>query len=797
MADYHVFGIRHHGPGSARRLLDALNRYQPDCVLIEGPPEADALLELCAEQSMQLPVALLVYSPQHHEHAAYYPFAEFSPEWQAIQYALQQKIAVRFIDLPMTHRFALDQAEAEQAQDQVQTIADQDNEKPNEENTEASTTASTEQSIAQQTPQRDHNAQLIQHIHYDPLSVIAEAAGYQDGEQWWEQFVEERQAQDETIFPAISEMMGTLRQTLDEYDDQEQPSNDIDQREQHKNNLREAYMRKQMRLSAKQYERIAVVCGAWHVPALEHHPKVKDDNALLKGLPKIKTVATWIPWTYGRLSQASGYRAGISSPGWYHHLWQNYQQNSAQWLARVATALRDEGIDVSSAHIIEAVRLADALATLRGRRLAGLSELNEAIRSIMLFGDDSLMQLVQQQCMISERIGQIPDNTPMTPLQQDLQQQQRRLRFKPSATHDVKTLDLRKPTDLARSHLLRRLSLLDIKWGEGGTRGSGKGTFKEEWELQWQPELSLKLIEASRWGHTIQEAAQTYLAHIAQHNHDLPTLVKLAQQALYADLGKAVDELMSSLQNAAALATDVIHLMEVLPDLAKLLRYGDVRNTASHNVEHIVESLVTRICIGLGHACRSLNDEAADALYQHIQACHDALQLLEQETWQNEWLASLQKLTQQSELHPLLAGQACRLLYQSNRWDQEKIAQQFSLALSSAVPPHDAAAWAEGFLRSSGQILIYEESLWQMIDEWLTQLSHRHFQQILPLLRRTFSQFATAERRQMGERVKNQPIQLVNHSPHHLLNEQASLVLPLLHQILGLPQNPSIKQTAS
>lgn len=786
MADYHVLGIRHHGPGSARRLLDALNRYQPDCVLIEGPPEADALLALCAEQSMQPPVALLVYSPQQHEHAAYYPFAAFSPEWQAIQYALQQKIAVRFIDLPMTHRFALDQAEAEQAQ----ALADEDN-------SDTSRIASTEKSISQQTPQSDHHAQLIQQIHYDPLRVMAEVAGYQDGEQWWEQFVEERQADDETIFPAISEMMGTLRNTLDEYDEQTNPINDDHQREQHKNNLREAYMRKQMRLNAKNHERIAVICGAWHVPALEHHPKVKDDNALLKGLPKIKTVATWIPWTYGRLSQASGYRAGISSPGWYHHLWQNYQQNSAQWLARVASALRAAGIDVSSAHIIEAVRLADALATMRERRLAGLNELNEAIRSIMLFGDDSLMQLVQQQCIISERIGQIPESTPMTPLQQDLQQQQKTLRFKPSATHDVKILDLRKPTDLARSHLLRRLSLLDIKWGEGGTRGSGKGTFKEEWALQWQPELSLKLIEASRWGHTIQDAAQTYLAHIAQHNHDLPTLVKLAQQALYADLGKAVDALMSCLQNAAALATDVIHLMEVLPDLAKLLRYGDVRNTASHDVEHIVESLVTRICIGLGHACRSLNDEAANALYQHIQACHDALQLLEQEQWPSEWLNTLQKLTQQSELHPLLAGQACRLLYQSNRWDQEKIAQQFSLALSSAVPPHDAAAWAEGFLRSSGQILIYEENLWQMIDEWLTQLSHGHFQQILPLLRRTFSQFAPAERRQMGERVKNQPMQWVNHSPQHLLNEQARLVLPLLHQILGLAQHPSIKPSAS
>jgi hypothetical protein len=43
MAELHVFGIRHHGPGSARSLVRALDALQPDCVLVEGPPEADAL----------------------------------------------------------------------------------------------------------------------------------------------------------------------------------------------------------------------------------------------------------------------------------------------------------------------------------------------------------------------------------------------------------------------------------------------------------------------------------------------------------------------------------------------------------------------------------------------------------------------------------------------------------------------------------------------------------------------------------------------------------------------------------
>ena len=42
-------------------------------------------------------------------------------------------------------------------------------------------------------------------------------------------------------------------------------------------------------------------------------------------------------------------------------------RRGVRWLTRVARLLRDEDLDASSAHVIEAVRLAEALAALRGR----------------------------------------------------------------------------------------------------------------------------------------------------------------------------------------------------------------------------------------------------------------------------------------------------------------------------------------------------------------------------------------------------------------------------------------------
>ena len=109
----HFFGIRHHGPGSARNLRAALELLRPNAILIEGPPDAESVLSLFANEEMTPPVALLIYAPDDPKKAVFYPFAEFSPEWQAARYGLQNSIPVRFIDLPQTHLFALESEESE------------------------------------------------------------------------------------------------------------------------------------------------------------------------------------------------------------------------------------------------------------------------------------------------------------------------------------------------------------------------------------------------------------------------------------------------------------------------------------------------------------------------------------------------------------------------------------------------------------------------------------------------------------------------------------------------------------
>jgi len=435
----HIFGIRHHGPGSARSLCQALTQLQPDIVLVEGPPDAESVLPLLVHAEMRPPVALLVYTPDNPQQAVYYPFAVFSPEWQAIHYGLTHQIPVRFMDLPQTHRFAI--AATDSKEDEAEAIATPG-------------------------PSESGPTEAISAYH-DPLRLLAEAAGYSDGERWWEHLVEQRQDSTE-LFAAVLAAMTVLRAEVG------QAAARFDPLE----GLREAYMRKTMREAEKQgFQKIAVVCGAWHAPALATRPPAKEDAALLKGLAKQKVEATWVPWTYGRLTMSSGYGAGVESPGWYQHLWEQGKRSeragggdatthcSIRWMTQVARLLRKQDLDASSASVIEAVRLAETLAALRDRPLPGLSELNEATQTVLCFGDALPMQLIHQQLIVGERLGRVPPETPMIPLQQDLQRQQKRLRLKPEATETLLNLDLRKPLDLERSHLLHRLMLLYVPWG--------------------------------------------------------------------------------------------------------------------------------------------------------------------------------------------------------------------------------------------------------------------------------------------------------------------------------------------
>ena len=122
-------------------MLAALDALDPEVVCIEGPPEAEPVLDLAADPDMVPLIALLADDPDRPTRASFWPLAAFSPEWQALRWAQHHGRPVRFIDLPA-----------------ADSLAGQDEE----------------------------DGPSVR----DPLAPLVAAAGYGDVERWWDDLVE-------------------------------------------------------------------------------------------------------------------------------------------------------------------------------------------------------------------------------------------------------------------------------------------------------------------------------------------------------------------------------------------------------------------------------------------------------------------------------------------------------------------------------------------------------------------------------------------------------------------------------
>ncbi|MYX77175.1 DUF5682 family protein, partial [Streptomyces sp. SID3915] len=609
--------------------------------------------------------------------------------------------------------------------------------------------------------------------------------------------------------------------------------------------VREAAMRLRLRAARKEFgDGVAVVCGAWHVPALAARTTIAADKALLKGIPKVRTETTWVPWTHRRLARHSGYGAGIESPGWYGHLFDARDRPLERWMTKAAGLLRAEDHFVSSADVIEAVRLAGTLAAMRGRPVAGLAEATDAVRAVMCEGSDVPLALVQDRLVVGETLGEVPDSAPAVPLQRDLTRQQRTLRLRPVAERRDLELDLRKETDAARSRLLHRLRLLGVGWGEPVEGRGSTGTFRESWRLHWRPELFVRVAEAGVWGTTVLTAASARAESEAVAATTLAGVTALAERCLPAGLpADALSVVMSALADRAALDADVGHLADALPALARSLRYGDVRGTDTAALAAVAVGLAERVCVGLPPACTGLDPDGAQEQRRRVDGVHSAIALLAgagagagaggeadptdrdapapadgatdapadapTDGLRGRWAGVLRKLASRDTVAGVVRGRATRLLLDDGHLPEEEAARLMGLALSPGAPPADAAAWIEGFVGGAaggGMLLVHDERLLRLVDDWLTGIPPASFTAVLPLLRRTFSTYDPGVRRTLGELVRRGPQPGGAHRTADALTagfgpgldeRRADAVVPVLRLLLGLGTEERTTTTGS
>jgi hypothetical protein len=684
----HLLGIRHHGPGSARSVVRALDEIDPDVVLVELPADAQSALGWIGDPGLVPPVALLGWVAAEPARAAFAPLATFSPEWQAVEWANRRSVEVRAIDLPLSVTFAA-------------------------------------------PPDR---ASLIDRTAPpDPIAALASAAGDDDPERWWEDVIEHR-GDGVPAFAAVAEAMAAVRDGTF--------AGDHDAR-------REAHMRRAIRTARRDgASDIVVVCGAWHVPALDldapSTPNPTTDAATLRGLVKVKTAVAWVPWTHRRLTAASGYAAGVESPGWYRHVFDHPGADGvARFFVDAARLVRASGGAASPDELIAGTRLAASLAAMRGRPRVGLDEVLDAADAVT-----GGLALIRRELVVGDAIGAVPDAAPQVPLARDVARLQRSARLAVTAERRTVEVDLRTPIGRRKSQLLHRLSAVGVGWGAVVEGRGSSGTFRETWELRWDPDLSIRIVERASYGTTLEAAAAARLVERATQARGLAELVGIIDLALVAELPVAVDPAVGRLADLSATDPNVGHLLDAVPALASVLRYGDVRDTDSAGLNVVADGMIVRVLAGVRSAARSLDDAAAVAMAERLAAFQGALALLDHPARGSAWPTVLESLAGPPG-HGLVQGRATRLLHDAGVWPPDRVQRRMSQALTGGTAPASGAAFVEGFLAGSGAVLVHDTDLLAVIDTWISSVTPEAFDSMLVLLRRTFGAFEAAERRQV------------------------------------------------
>ncbi|MFC7246896.1 DUF5682 family protein [Catellatospora aurea] len=586
--DPFLIGVRHHSPALSVVLPDLLDRYAPEALLLELPPELGEWLPWLADPDTTAPVALA--GAVGDAGLAFYPFADFSPELAAVRWAHRHGVPVVPCDLPLADR------------------AWHEREQP------AAGPAGQRLSLA---------------------GALKDAATGRADEDMWDRMVEARApgADPEAVRRAALLVGWALRRDAETGDG----VSTLDLR-------REAYMRGCLAEHAG--KRVAMLVGAFHAPALRAAGPANPAPA------GAKVVTSLVPYTFGLLDARSGYPAGIRDPQWQQSVLSaagDPAQVEAAALAAVVAVcagVRAAGHPAGPAEAREAVRLAVDLARLRRLPAPGRGELIEALQSVLAHGEvlgrGRVVATAMEHVMVGDRRGRLAPGTPRSGLGPAVRELLASLRLPGpgDAAKDTRLDPLRSDLDRRREVLLQRLAACGVAYAEpvaGDGGAGGVDAITSRWRLQWTPHTEAGIEVAGLRGVTLEQATEGALGERRRREtaDGGPSAAEVVE-GLHAAAVCGLPALAARrLAEVAAVVPAQGSLTEAMSALALLdrLRHGHVPGlpepdrAALAEVAEAVETAAVRQVDGLAGSEAVDDARALAALAQRAEASGSALRL--------------------------------------------------------------------------------------------------------------------------------------------------------------------------
>lgn len=765
--------IRHHSPACAYSVLALIEQVKPDYVLIEGPDSFNPLIAGLLDGDTRPPVAIMGQTavkgaPEQCDESdavtksAYFPFCEYSPEWQALRIGQQHQAQLRFIDLPWT----------------AQVECDHESENPH------------------------HSLQRERYLaHSLFIAQLAKKCGCRDHDELWEHLFELRP------LASVANWSGFFRDSFVwcalarlDYEPEVLVSEGSTQREAHM----QAHI--QTIKAAEPNAKIVVVTGGFHTLALiEGLGKTADQQFELSTEQQKQFTAqqklaerdsAWlIRYSFDRLDALNGYASGMPSPAFYQKVWEGLlteradqseqkiaataayrNQLGIQFLAYVAEVLREKQFDAAPGFL--SVKLAAEqsfrLAAFRGHTGAGRYDLLDGLQSAFIKGslDESQDELWQQikTCFSGFTLGQIPKGTLSPPLVSETYSRAKAFRFKLDDTlAKTSRLDVyRNKQHRLRSRFLHLLTFLEIHFakpisGPNFLSGNQMDLLFEEWQYAWTPNVEGELIALSEKGTQLKSIALNKILAMEKQleeqgvSRSSQSAVTLLMQAALIGLHQRIPTLFMLLDSYIQQDNKFESLVACGHKLVHLWRGRGFFDLAEDSgIKERINRVVQQTFFCLDQVSQG-DEQQQEHYFDALLSCRELItfipEISPETNYSAEFYAQLNRLDGRLNHTPLIKGAVDAIRYLGEKIDESVLINEIQRTFSLGSDPELAIGYFIGIMRTAPELVVRLPLLIEQLNELLNGWDDARFIQVLPDLRFAFSQLTPKQNAQMARVV--------------------------------------------
>ena len=724
------FPIRHHSPVCAWHLERTIDIYRPDCILVEGPENANGLVDLLTDPGTEPPVAFYYACRDEGKYLSdgeepgfwrcWYPFLDTSPELVALRAARERHIPGRFIDLSFGEiLLATKEARGLRTMEEKLSYA-------------------SDRYLAQNRFQK----------------MLCEKAGVRNFEEFWEKYfeVEGLSLSTEDFVSLMNTYCFLSRRDTPEVELMEDGCFD-----------REAHMARRIAEAARTYKRILVVAGGFHIAGLLC-PKVEPPG--LQKRPKLVESVYPMRYSMQAADALNGYASGMPAPAFYDQIWRELHgmDPDRAWetvlldhLVRTGRKLRQLGENISAFDEMCAMDMARGLASLREKRHPGLYELQDAVLGAFVKGEASLSGLepmrILRERTTGKALGSLAEGAVVPPLTKDFEAQCARHRLKlADGSRQTAALSIfSEPKHRDTSRFLHQTDFLECDFakrtrGPDLLSGRDRNLIRESWEYHWSTAVDTALIEHAVSGGTVREACAAELrSRMAKANRAEEGAELLLRGFLMGltDQAGAFSARMDALILSDGDFSSLCHACKHLYDLHQWKgQYGE---TDSIDDTALLNRVFDRV-VRLLPAMHTVDDRG-------LEEVQDCAALLYQLTLRPDFAdkrerfqEALAVLIQMDPIHPGLHGAALGLLYGMDPGWKPKIDGTVRGYLrGTRTMMLQSAQLLQGLFRMARDLLLTDKNFMKEIDGLFCELEDADFTAMLPQLRLAFSYFLPRE----------------------------------------------------